>query len=143
MSNFGDINFVNIGPRRDIKIEKTDRHKYETLLKILNLNYDKDLFILAMKVGYFYNLDSKLKGPNGKFNYTYIVESKNKAEMILVSYQKNKDPAKIFDGETVFETCEKYANGGIKKLYEIFYESNKGEEIIIEEMMNEIAKKIK
>jgi len=142
MSNFGDINFVNIGSRKDIKVEKIDREKYKSLLKIFNLEYDKDLFILAMKVGYFYNLCSDLKVSYGKFNYNDI-GLKNKAEMILISYEKNKDSAKVFDGATILETCEKYANGGIKRLYELFCESNKDEEIIIEDFMKEIAKKIK
>ncbi len=142
MSSLGEINFTNIALRRDIKTEKIDREKYKALLKILNLEYDKDLFILAMKVGYFYNLDLDLKGSYGKFPYQSI-DLKNKAEMVIISYKKNKDPTKVFDGTTILETCEKYANGGVKKLYELFCESNNGEEIIIENFMKDISSKIK
>ena len=129
---------------RDIKVDRKDKKKYNALTSKFKLVTDKEVFLLAINIGFFYNLRVKLeKNPKHVWAVTTFKDEEIK-NMITIAYAEEGDIPKCFDGANVIKICEEYANGGIKKLYNLFFESNinKGDDLIIEEVVEELYQKI-
>jgi len=129
---------------RDIKVDREDNKKYNALTDKFGLETDKGVFLLALNVGFFYNLRVKLnKNPKHVWGVSTFKDEEIK-NMITIAYAEDEDIPKCFDGANVIKICEEYANGGIKKLYSMFIDSknNKEDALVIEEIIEDLAKKI-
>jgi hypothetical protein len=129
---------------RDIKVDRGDEKKYNAIRDKFKLETDKQVFLLALNIGFFYNLPLKLN-PNPKHVWgVSTFEDEEIKDMMTIAYAEDEDIPKCFDGASVIKICEEYANGGIKKLYNTFIESNinKEDALIIEEIVEELDKKL-
>lgn len=126
---------------RDIKIDREVKDKYESLSNKLKVD-KKDIFLLSMKYGHFKDLSKKLnKNPNHLFQFSTLKDEEIK-HMVLIHYSSEKDISTLFDGGKIAKTCEEYANGGVRYLYDLF--NNPKHNIqIIEDIVEEINKTIK
>jgi hypothetical protein len=129
-------------PPRDITISKEDREKYSWLSTKFNLDV-KQVFLLAMKVGFFYGLKGKQKRPIQSIGQFSTLSDDDIKDMITIAFSELQDDAKIFDGKIVMGICEEYSTGGIRKLYGQFAGANKEDVKIIEDMLDEISGEVK
>jgi len=138
-------NVILDNPPRDVRIDRDDKIKYKSLKDRFDLDNDKAIFLIALNVGFFYDLKLKLKThPEHMWQLSTFTEEDIR-KMILITFYEKKDVDKIFDGKEVIRTSEEYANGGIKKLYKIFIEegNQKDDTLIVEEIVDQISEKIK
>ena len=132
-------------PPRDIRVDRDDEIKYKSLKDRFDLDNDKALFLIALNVGFFYDLKLELKTDKKHVWNLSTFNEEDIRKMILISFYDNNNLDKIFDGKEVIKTCEEYANGGIKKLYKMFIEegNQKDDTLIVEEIVDQINEKIK
>lgn len=129
-------------PPRDIIIAKDDREKYAWLSTKFDLDV-KEIFLLAMKLGFFYGLKDKPKSPRQSIAQFSTLSDEAIKDMITIAYAEFEDDDQIFNGKIVVSTCEEYATGGITKLYGSFAGANKEDVKIIEDIVDDLANEIK
>ena len=56
-------------PPRDIRVDRDDEIKYKSLKDRFDLDNDKALFLIALNVGFFYDLKLELKTDKGNLEY--------------------------------------------------------------------------
>lgn len=128
---------------RDIKRNRDDENKYAFLRNRFKIETDKEIFKLALRIGFFKDLKESTK-PNPKhLGQLSTFSDDDIREMVLVARYGKEDMEDIFDGKKVINTCEEYANGGIIYLYNLFSESNKEDIQIIEDIVESINKSLK
>jgi hypothetical protein len=128
-------------PPRDITVSEGDREKYSWLSTKFNLEV-KQIFLLAVKVGFFYGLRDKVKNHRSIAQFSTFSDDDIK-DMITIAYAELESDSAIFDGKKVVGICEEYATGGISKLYKQFAGANKEDVKIIEDMVDELANEVK
>jgi len=128
-------------PPRDVKIDKENKEKYKSLARKFNKD-EKEIFSLAIKIGFFYSMREKIKKPQSSWQLTTFSEEEIK-NMIVISYAVLKDINKIFEGKEVIKICEEFANGGVRKLYSLFMETTEKDDVrVIEDLVDEIKVKL-
>jgi len=128
-------------PPRDIRIDKENKEKYKSIARKFNKD-EKEVFSLAVKVGFFYSIREKLKKPQALVQLTTFSDGEIK-NMIVIAYAVLKDINKIFEGKEVVKICEEFANGGIRKLYSLFMETTEKDDIrIIEDVIDDLKLKL-
>ena len=128
-------------PPRDLTVSEGDREKYNWLREKFNLDV-KQIFLLAVKVGFFYGIRDKVKNKKSIANFSTLSDDDIR-DMITIAFSELGDDTQIFDGRKVVGICEEYATGGITKLYNQFAGANKEDVKIIEDMADEIAAEVK
>lgn len=126
-------------PPRDVKIDRTANDKFEFLARRFGID-KKDVFILAMKVGFYYGVSKKLGKTQSLFQFSTLDEGEIK-NMIIIAHSVLNDISQIFNGKDVVKICEEFAHGGVYYLYETF-SAIKEDSRIIETIIEELRKKI-
>jgi len=131
-------------PPRDIRIEKESKEKYTSLAKRFSKD-DKEIFLLAMKLGFFYGARVKIKGKKQALAQLSTLPEDEIRNMMIIAFSDFGDVSKIFDGKEVVKTCEEYANGGIKHLYRLFVEEGgqKDDLRVIEDVLDELKTRVR
>lgn len=130
---------LNDAPR-DVKIDRASNDKYESLSKRFKVD-KKSVFILAMKAGFFYNTQKKIKKPPQSLVQFSSLSEEDVKNMIIIAFSTFGDISKIFQGKEVLELCEEFANGGVEYLYNLF--STEKEDVrIIEDVIDELTAEI-
>lgn len=131
------------GGPRDVRVDRNDDSKYQFLRGLFNVENDKDIFLLALKVGYFNKIREPLSTkPLHKWQLSTFSEN-DKKEMVVISNAGSKDFSTFLDGAKVIKTSEEYANAGIKFLYNLFTDEVSKDNIrIIEDFLEQIKDKI-
>jgi len=105
------------GPDR-FYINKEDRKDYERLLdrdSPFKEKENKDLFIMAMAVGYAEGNKTRLKKREGFFRESYL-EDRDRAIICALAVAEKGNLNVLLDKRDVFSIAEEYAAGGIKLL---------------------------
>ena len=135
------INLEN--PPRDVRINREDKIKYKYLRERFKTDSDKEIFKLALRMGFFKEIQEDLKQkPEHMWQFSTF-SNEDVIEMVLISRYKKEDVGKIFEGKEVLNECERYANGGINYLYNLFIEGGKEDIYIVEDILNDMRKLVK
>jgi len=100
-------------------IEKSDRKDYDRLKKKKDSplfgKENKDLFILAVVVGFNEGARQKLNKKEGYFRSSYL-DDKDRALINAIAVSEEGPLDVLVHKDLVFSIAEEYANGGIKLL---------------------------
>ena len=100
--------------RDRLYIEESKKGKYEYLKKedIFKDKSNKDLFLLAMVIGFKNNLRKELKRKNGFVRTEYLNED-DIALIDALGLEETDNTEFLLDQEKIFEIAEEFANTGI------------------------------
>lgn len=120
--------------RRDINIDRTKKYLYSFLASKFDTD-NRHIFFLSMRAGLFYEKKINLKNRQALFNFPTPEDIE---EMIFVYYYDTKGNIKnnIFPASEVLSTAERYANGGIDKLFGLFSNKEKSDYRVIEDLLD-------
>ena len=117
----------NVDPTR-LYIERSDKEKYDRLLEkdgTFAGKDNKDVFIMAMVIGYSRGVKVELTRKEGYVRFEYLKDrDKSIIKSIAVADRGTLDV--LLDKKKVYSIAEEYAAGGIKLLVEMVFGESYG-----------------
>jgi hypothetical protein len=109
------------GPDK-LYIRKSDREKYDKLLgdSVFSGKGNKDVFIMAMLVGYYHKARVELTNKEGFVRVEYL-KDRDKSIMKAIAVAETGRLDILVDKKQVYTLCEEYAAGGMELLMDMVF----------------------
>jgi hypothetical protein len=104
-------------------IDRSDREKYDRLLEkdgVFAGKDNKDIFMIAMAIGYSRGVRVKLTRKEGYVRFEYL-KDRDKSIIKAVAVAATATLDVLLDKKKVYSIAEEYARGGIKLLVDMVF----------------------
>lgn len=111
-----------------LNINKSDRKKYDKLLgkkSVFAGKDNKDIFMMAMVIGYSRGVKTDLTRKEGYVRFEYL-KDRDKSIIKSIAVADTGTLNVLLDKRNVYSIAEKYAAGGIKLLVDMIFGSGYG-----------------
>jgi len=124
-------------------IDESEREIYERLRDhpLLKRRSNKELFLLAMSLGFLYDMRKPLKKPWGFVRTEYLNEEEKSLILSIGIYAEGLDA--LLNKKKIFSTAEEYASAGVRYLEDLAWKEPASLDKILENLLNDVFRKIK